>query len=102
MRNESIKRLFNIVGYNKSVSYPGMSYYDQLRTNEWKYYRLYVAVVNEFTCELCDRIFYKRFNIHHKKYLKGLMAWQYDLEYVMFLCFRDHYKVHRPEIMEKI
>lgn len=101
MRNESLIRLFNIVRENKKVSYLGMKYHDQLKTKEWKYYRLYVALVNNFICELCGEKFYKGYNIHHKQYIDGLMAWQYDLKDVMFLCSLHHFKVHRPEIMSK-
>lgn len=101
MRNESTIRLFNIVRENKYKSYKWIPYDQQLLTIEWKYYRLYVAVVKKFTCELCGERFYKGFNIHHKHYINGLMAWQYDLIDVMFLCSLHHFKVHRPEIMEK-
>jgi hypothetical protein len=101
MRNESIIKLFNIVRENKNVSYPGMKYHEQLKQKEWKYYRLYIAVVNNWACELCGEKFYKGFNIHHKKYINGRMAWNYNKNEVMFLCGLHHYKVHRPEIMEK-
>ena len=101
MRNEIIKKLFDIVKKNKEVYYKGMSYHDQLKTKEWKHYRLYIAIANRFTCELCGNTFYRRFNIHHKKYINGLMAWQYDLKDVAFLCYHHHFMVHRPELAYK-
>jgi 5-methylcytosine-specific restriction endonuclease McrA len=79
-----------------------MTYKELLRTKEWKYYRLYVATVKNFTCELCGDIFYRGYHIHHKHYIDGLMPWQYSIKDVMFLCAQHHYKVHRPEIEDKI
>lgn len=100
MRNESIKKLFDIVRENKKVSYPGMKYHDQLKTKEWKYYRLYVWLAKKHNCELCGERLYK-FHVHHKKYYKDIMAWQYDLKDVMLLCGLHHFKIHRPELVEK-
>lgn len=101
MRNENIKRLFDIVRENFKTPYEYIPHAEQLKRPEWKYYRLYVAVVRKYTCELCGQKTHKKFNIHHKEYKKGLMLWQYPIDGVMFLCAFHHFKVHSPEILSK-
>ena len=79
----------------------GMSYSDQLKTKEWRYFRLYVIIAKGSKCELCDDKNYKHFQVHHKRYINGLMAWEYELDDLMVLCGFHHSKVHKPMILEK-
>jgi len=105
MRNDSIKRLLNIVRDMKSKSYShmlGMSYNDQLKTKEWRYFRLYIIVAKGCKCELCNYSNFFRLQVHHKYYINGKMAWEYELKDLMLLCRHHHKLVHKPEINDKI
>jgi 5-methylcytosine-specific restriction endonuclease McrA len=104
MNNESIKEVFDFVRDMRTKSYHDlrfMPYREQLNTNEWKYFRLYVIIAKGFKCELCDDKNFKHFQVHHKRYIDGKMAWEYELKDLMVLCGFHHQKVHMPEISEK-
>jgi 5-methylcytosine-specific restriction endonuclease McrA len=104
MRNQSIKMVFDYVDDMRKRSfenYPYMSYEDQLKTEEWKMFRLYVIIVKGFKCELCNDKNFKHFQVHHKRYIKDLFAWQYDLEDLMVLCRYHHEKVHNSLIKSR-
>jgi len=104
MTNKSIKYVFDYVKEMRQKSYKhmiGMSYSEQLQTEEWKMFRLYVIIVKGFKCELCDDTNFKHFQVHHKVYKQSLMAWEYELNDMMVLCGFHHKKVHMPELKEK-
>jgi 5-methylcytosine-specific restriction endonuclease McrA len=101
MRNESMIRLFNIVRENKKMPYRYIPYKKQLKMKEWELFRLYVIISKGIKCELCDYNHLRYLQVHHKRYKKGLMAWQYELEDMMVVCKTHHKKIHMPEIREK-
>jgi hypothetical protein len=104
MRNESIKYVFDYILEMRKKDYShliGMSYSEQLKTDEWQMFRLYVIIVKGFKCELCEDKNFKHFQIHHKSYRDGLLAWQYDVKDMMVLCGFHHKKVHMPDLRKK-
>lgn len=103
MRNDSIKRLYNIVREMKTKSYShmlGMPYKEQLKTKEWRYFRLYVIHVKGVKCELCQYSNILKLQVHHKYYINGKMAWEYELKDLMVLCRYHHELVHKPMLNE--
>lgn len=69
-----------------------MDYAEQLQTNEWKVKRQEVIDLNWGMCELCMSS--KNLNVHHKKYVKGHLAWQYPNSMLMCLCGKCHKEWH--------
>ncbi len=71
-----------------------MKYADQLKNPMWQKRRLEVLSDNQFTCELCgDKE--TELHVHHRLYLKGLKAWEYNTDQLQCLCSRCHEDIHR-------
>ena len=62
-----------------------LTYKDQLRDPLWQKKRLTILERDNFRCSLCgdDRT---NLQIHHKKYINGLMPWEYPDETLATLC----------------
>jgi len=78
-----------------------MTYKEQLQTKEWKYRRLKILLCAQFKCEQCGHDNPNQLQVHHKRYIDGKMAWEYDRVDLMVLCRYCHYTHHRPEITDK-
>lgn len=66
-----------------------------LLSKEWKEYRESYFWWNEKKCALCGSE--KDITIHHPKYKKGLLPWEYATSEVVPLCKKCHYKVHKDK-----
>ena len=72
-----------------------MTYADLLRDPRWQRKRLEIMQRADFCCELCgdDRT---TLNVHHLRYVRGRMPWQYDDTDLACLCEPCHRRQH-PE-----
>ncbi len=71
-----------------------MTYTEQLQHPNWQRKRLEVMEAAEFSCELCgDKE--NMLNVHHKRYVKGRMAWEYESSELQCLCRDCHTKSHK-------
>jgi len=67
-------------------------YRKQLQSKEWKLKREEVLEERGRCCEKCDST--EHLQIHHKKYINGRKAWEYDNDYLEVLCRSCHLKEH--------
>jgi hypothetical protein len=68
-------------------------YSDQLKNPQWQKRRLERLQDANWTCAMCGNK-EKQLHVHHKRYVKGRMAWEYaDIE-LSVLCNSCHDKTH--------
>jgi hypothetical protein len=70
-----------------------MTYSEQLRHPNWQRKRLEVLELHGFKCFCCGSK-EKTLHVHHKKYIKGRMAWDYETDNFEALCEECHKEVH--------
>lgn len=70
-----------------------MTYEEQLQTPEWRYVRSRVLERDMYRCVKCQSD--RNLQVHHKEYLAGKMAWEYNDSYLMTLCDRCHKVAHK-------
>jgi hypothetical protein len=70
-----------------------MTYSEQLRHPNWQRKRLEVLELHGFKCFCCGSK-EKTLHVHHKKYIKGRMAWDYETDKFEALCEECHKEVH--------
>jgi len=76
-----------------------MDYQDQLNDPRWKEKRRLILIRDKHVCQLCG---YKNFpRVHHKRYIKGLMAWEYKDNDLITVCKLCHYKIHKSDLKDK-
>lgn len=66
-----------------------MSYQSQLLNKEWKLKRLEIIERDNNECQVCmsgDKL-----EVHHKKYLPNIKAWEYENKYLITLCKSCHF-----------
>lgn len=69
-----------------------MTYEEQLQTSEWKELTHRIKTRDEHSCQLCFNK--NNLQVHHKAYISGRMAWEYEDNYLITLCDGCHSKVH--------
>jgi hypothetical protein len=70
-----------------------MTYREQLLHPNWQRKRLEVLQAAEFKCSCCyDGE--STLHVHHKRYIKGRMAWEYEGEELAALCESCHGQEH--------
>lgn len=74
----------------KNKDYP--SYQSQLNSPYWKEKRNYIIEQRGSKCERCGNI--SNLQVHHKKYLKDKLAWDYPDDLLECLCGSCHMKEH--------
>lgn len=72
-----------------------MKYSEQLLTEEWKNKRLEILKRDNFCCTKCDKK--RKLHVHHKKYIRGRMAWEYSNKYLTTLCESCHAEIHNKK-----
>jgi hypothetical protein len=73
---------------------PAMSYGAQLKSPFWQRKRLEVLEAAEFKCQRCwDSE--STLHVHHKRYVKGRMAWEYSVNELLSLCESCHSVEHQ-------
>lgn len=70
-----------------------MTYKEQLLDPRWQRVRLEVMTRDKWKCRKCKSSI-KTLNVHHKEYLKGRMAWEYDYGNLETLCHLCHKGEH--------
>lgn len=83
-----------------------MTYREQLLHPNWQRKRLEVLQRAEFACEMCFES-ERTLHVHHKRYVKGRMAWEYDLGELIALCDSCHEYEHeiapdRQELLARL
>lgn len=77
-----------------------MSYAEQLRHPNWQRKRLEVLGHADFACQRCGDA-ESTLHVHHKRYVKGRMAWEYEAHELQALCEACHAKLHEfREVMD--
>jgi len=75
-----------------------MTYQEQLQHPNWQRRRLEVLNLYGFECGNCgDKE--KMLHVHHKKYVKGRMAWEYSDEELEVLCKDCHADEHENKAL---
>lgn len=67
-------------------------YKDQLNDPRWHYVKNRVLERDKWQCKKCRSE--HNLQVHHLKYLKGFMAWDYNDSYLTTLCDSCHQKAH--------
>jgi hypothetical protein len=70
------------------------SYWELLRDPRWQRKRLEILNRADFTCEECGSTD-KTLNVHHKRYRKGAMPWEYENDELRCLCEGCHRYEHQ-------
>lgn len=70
-----------------------MKYADQLRDPRWQRKRLEIMERSDFACENCGEKT-KTLAVHHRLYLRGRKAWEYESEFLECLCQECHSSKH--------
>ncbi len=73
-----------------------MKYTDQLKDERWLKKRQEAIERDNYTCQLCFKEV-KKFNVHHKKYIDGKKAWEYDVKDLISLCPKCHKDYHKEQ-----
>ena len=79
-----------------------MTYREQLLHPNWQRKRLEVLDAAGFACEKCgDKE--TTLNVHHNRYIKGRMAWEYERSELRCLCQPCHEKEHSlRELLDRL
>lgn len=79
-----------------------LSYYEQLKHPKWQKMRLEVLEAAGWKCSSCACTD-KTLHVHHKQYIKGRAAWDYDMSNFEALCETCHADAHNSkEIINEI
>jgi hypothetical protein len=79
-----------------------MTYTEQLKHPNWQRRRLEILELSDFSCTCCgDKE--KMLHVHHRRYIKGRMAWEYgdnELTALCETCHKDHHDAR--DLLERI
>lgn len=79
-----------------------LSYAEQLRHPFWQRKRLCVLERAGWSCELCGATD-KTLNVHHKRYVKGALAWEYEDAELASYCEDCHASEHEArEVLDEL
>ena len=73
-----------------------MTYSEQLKHPNWQRKRLEALNAAEFRCQCCYDA-ETTLHVHHKRYFKGRMAWEYALAELAVLCESCHEEEHAKD-----
>jgi hypothetical protein len=74
-----------------------LTYQEQLQQPEWQEVRKKILQDRNYKCEECGAID-KPLQVHHKKYVKGRLAWQYHHDLLQVLCEDCHKNIHKNDL----
>jgi len=69
-----------------------IKYKDQLKDKRWKKLANKIRKRDKYTCQTCGS--HKKLQVHHKHYIAGKMAWEYNDSDLITLCKNCHKKIH--------
>lgn len=75
-----------------------MTYEEQLLTPEWKACRHWIIERDMYMCQRCMR--QDGLQVHHKRYIAGKMAWEYEDKDLITLCRKCHADEHGKPVDE--
>lgn len=79
-----------------------MSYSEQLKRPEWQKKRLEVLNAAGWKCQHC-KADDATLHVHHKRYVKGRMAWEYAASDLESLCETYHSEAHETkELIDEV
>lgn len=73
-----------------------MNYRTQLQDPKWKAKRKFIITRDNNKCSLCNSS--TNLVVHHKEYINGMKAWEYDDSSLITLCSKCHAKFHDQEV----
>lgn len=79
-----------------------MTYEEQLQDRRWTAKRQEIIDRDLGMCQECMSS--RHLNVHHKKYIKGKMAWEYPNSMLITLCTKcheNHHSVYKIVIVDK-
>lgn len=69
------------------------SFFSQYKHPKWQEKRLEALQAAEFTCQHCfDKD--SQLHVHHKRYVKGRLVWEYSIDELEVLCDSCHETAH--------
>jgi 5-methylcytosine-specific restriction endonuclease McrA len=71
-----------------------------LQDPKWKIKASYIRKRDNHTCCRCGKKSH-RLQVHHKKYIDGLMPWEYENDLLESLCSTCHKKEHNIKTKKK-
>ena len=73
-----------------------MDYKEQLKNQLWLNKKAEILKRDNYRCTNCGSIL--NLQVHHKRYISGRMAWDYDNNDLITLCRNCHYSIHSEEL----
>ncbi|MFA7327360.1 MAG: HNH endonuclease [Candidatus Kapaibacterium sp.] len=70
-----------------------MNYSQQLKHPNWQRKRLEILSRDGFTCQVCMSS-ESTLHVHHRRYIKGRMVWEYEGADLVTLCEQCHEEAH--------
>lgn len=90
---KALKRSFTVQELQSYKKRKRQKYYEQLLKDErWKLFRLKVMSERGCSCEYCGST--ETIQIHHTKYVKGRLPWEYEINDMRVLCRICHQRIH--------
>lgn len=83
-------------GQGEDMATKGLTYKEQLLHPNWQRKRLEMLDAAGFKCTLCNAG-EKTLHVHHKSYIKGRMAWEYEDGELEVLCEDCHEAAHESK-----
>lgn len=71
-----------------------MEWKDQYKSPKWQKKRLDALSEAEYVCEVCGDS-ESQLHVHHKRYVKGRMIWEYEISELSVLCESCHKITHK-------
>ena len=89
-KNKFIKA--GATGYEKRKPVAVIKYKTQLKSKDWAEKRKIILERDRHECQMC--MSKSKLHVHHKKYINGLKAWEYEDRYLITVCDSCHSKHH--------
>ena len=90
---KALKRSFTVQELQAYEKRKRQKHYEHLLKDErWKLFRLRVMSERGRSCEYCGST--ETIQIHHTKYVKGRLPWEYDIKDMRVVCKRCHQRIH--------
>jgi hypothetical protein len=81
---------------------PNLTYSEQLKHPNWQRKRLEVLAAASWECANCGDT-EMTLHVHHRRYVKGRMAWEYEAHEMQALCQSCHAQKHEQrELLERL
>ena len=90
---KALKRSFTVQELQAYEKRKRQKHYEHLLKDErWKLFRLRVMSERGCSCEYCGST--ETIQIHHTKYVKGRLPWEYDIKDMRVVCKKCHQRIH--------